>query len=234
MHLALLNCCISSVDLGLSSYGLTQVKVLTAVFYIFCPSLKCFFLALSSWGLLSSRPPTFRNGSLQRVPWLLSANPGDTRISPWRSERPAVRWRSRHRWVLQIPVQPEIPTWAICWRKIEVGCRWEGKEDTERQAAFVYSNVTRQKIWNRVNGGFAWWGVRKYGWKLSTLLHLCLSEEWKPPMMLHLHRAPLPQTPPALQQKQHDCLIHCVLFAVRVQKDKPKWMMSPTLMEQMF
>lgn len=68
--------------------------------------------------------------------------------------------------------------------------------------------------------------------KLSTLL--CLSEEWKPPIMLHLHRAPLPRTPPALQQKQHDCPIHCVLFAVRVEKDKPKWMMSPTLMEQMF
>lgn len=44
---------------------------------------------------------------------------------------------------------------------------------------------------------------------------------------------PLPQTPPALQQKHHNCLIHCALFAVRVEKDMPKWMMSPTLMEQM-
>lgn len=62
----------------------------------------------------------------------------------------------------------------------------------------------------------------KEGWigKLSTLL--CLSEEWKPPIILHLQHAPLPQTPPTIQQEQHDTLIHCVLFAVRDQERQAK------------
>lgn len=170
MHLALPNCCISSVDLGLSSYGLAQVKALTAVFYIFRPSPKCSLLPLPSWGLLSSSSPSpLSEMAAYRVSLLLSAYPGDTRISPWCSEMHAAQWHSRHRWALQIPARSEIPTWAICWRKIGVGCRWE-KKKTQRDKLLQFMARSLSRKSETVNGGFPWRGVRKYGWGNSALL----------------------------------------------------------------